>query len=90
MAIHVRPTLPKTLNSPEHGAFMSVLRDSRRGAGLTQAELASRLARPQSYIAKLETGERRMELVEFILLSRAIGRSPARMIEEVEAKVAER
>ena len=81
--------MPKTLNSPEHIAFMSALRDARREAGLTQAELATRLARPQSYIAKLETAERRMELVEFILLARALGRSPARMIEEVEAKAAE-
>ena len=75
--------MPKTLRSPEHIALMEVLREARLAAGMTQADLASRLGRPQSYVAKIETGERRVEVVEFILLAQALGRSPGEMVEEV-------
>ncbi|WP_268952739.1 helix-turn-helix domain-containing protein [Ruegeria haliotis] len=41
------------------------LRESRLQAGLTQAALAERLGTVQSFVAKTETGERRMDVVEF-------------------------
>jgi transcriptional regulator with XRE-family HTH domain len=45
---------------------MQVLVETRKSKGITQQELAGRLDRPQSYIAKVETGERRLDVVEFI------------------------
>ena len=80
------PTTPKTLRSPEHIALMGVLREARLAASMTQADLAGRLGRPQSYVAKIETGERRVEVVEFILIARAMGRAPGEMVEEVARK----
>jgi transcriptional regulator with XRE-family HTH domain len=47
---------------------------ARKRAGLTQQALAARLSRPQSFIAKYETGERRIDVVEFIAICRATGR----------------
>ncbi|KIT15579.1 helix-turn-helix domain-containing protein [Jannaschia aquimarina] len=78
--------MPKTLRSPEHIALMGVLREARLTAGMTQAELAGLLGRPQSYVAKIETGERRVEVVEFILMARAVGRKPGEILREVEAR----
>ena len=45
---------------------------ARKKAGLTQQELAPRLSRPQSFVAKYEGGERRIDVVEFIAICRAI------------------
>ena len=56
--------------------MMTVLRRERGWRGLTQAELAGRLRRPQSYVAKVETGERRLDVVEFVEYARAIGMKP--------------
>ena len=39
---------------------------ARIEAGLTQEALALRLSRPQSYVAKYETGDRRLDVVEFL------------------------
>jgi transcriptional regulator with XRE-family HTH domain len=48
----------------------------RKKAGLTQQELAKRLRRPQSFVAKYEGGERRIDIVEFLWLVRAMKADP--------------
>ena len=49
-------------------------------AGLTQQELADRLGRPQSFVAKYEGGERRLDVIEFVEVSQAIGADPVRVL----------
>jgi transcriptional regulator with XRE-family HTH domain len=53
---------------------------ARKTAGLTQRELAKRLRRPQSFVAKYEGGERRVDVVEFIEICRAIETDPNKML----------
>lgn len=65
--------MPKSLNSPRHELLKAALIEQRKAARLTQAEVAYRLGRPQSYIAKVEGGERRIDVVELIELAQVIG-----------------
>lgn len=58
--------MEKTLRSPQHMALIEELRRVRRDAGMTQAALAGKLGVAQSFVAKVETGERRLDVVEFI------------------------
>ncbi len=60
--------------------FRELLIDSRQRAELTQAALSSRLKRPQSFVSKYERGERRLDVVEFGDVARAIGVDPARFL----------
>jgi transcriptional regulator with XRE-family HTH domain len=76
--------MAKSLRSPDHLALISVLRRARDTAGLTQQQVAAALSRPQSYVAKVEVGERRLDVVEFIELARVLGHSPETLIGEVE------
>ena len=55
----------RSLRTPGHLALMRVLIETRKIEGVTQQQLADRLNRPQSYVAKIETGERRLDVVEF-------------------------
>lgn len=48
----------------------------RTEANLKQADVAVRLNRPQSFVAKYETGERRVDVVEFIEIAEAVGFDP--------------
>lgn len=72
--------MSRSLRSPLHVSMMTVLRRERGRSALTQAELAGRLRRPQSYVAKVETGERRLDVVEFVEYARALGLEPARLL----------
>ncbi|ABL71903.1 helix-turn-helix domain-containing protein [Paracoccus denitrificans] len=73
----------RTLRSPGHLALMAALKQARLDAGLTQTELAERLKRPQSFVAKYENGERRIEVVELIEIADAIGADPHDIIQIV-------
>lgn len=50
--------------SPEYKAFLKKLRQARKEAGLTQVQAAKKLGKPQSYVSKCESGERRVDVVE--------------------------
>ena len=79
--------MAKTLRSPEQRVFLEVLRAARKGAGLTQQALAEKLRRPQSFVAKCENGERRIDVVEFVALARALNVDPVTLLRRfVEAK----
>lgn len=74
----------KTLRSRAHATLTAQLRRAREAAGLTQTEVAGRLGRPQSYVAKTESGERRLDVVEFVAFARALEADPAAMVREVD------
>jgi transcriptional regulator with XRE-family HTH domain len=54
--------LDKSVHSAEQAAFCELMIKARKTAGLTQHELAKRLHRPQSFVAKYEGGERRVDV----------------------------
>ena len=70
----------KSLRSQEHRALCALLVAERRKAGLRQADIAARLGKPQSYVAKYEGGERRLDVIEFLGVVRAIGADPKRIL----------
>ncbi|MFN9438264.1 MAG: helix-turn-helix domain-containing protein [Brevundimonas sp.] len=52
----------------------------RKAADVTQVELAERLGKPQSFVSKVERGERRLDVIEFCQVAEALGRDPAEML----------
>ena len=72
----VRNTLRKTLRSKGHRALIELLVLTREQAGLTQRELAARLKRPHSFVGRIEAGERRVDVIEFIEISRVLETDP--------------
>jgi len=74
------------LSTPHGYALLrSVLKSERLRVGLRQSALAKRLGKPQSYIAKIEVGERRLDLLEFIDLCDAIG-CPTRILRTLRSR----
>jgi transcriptional regulator with XRE-family HTH domain len=66
----------KTLLSPDHRLLLDLLRAARKSANLTQEALAAKLRRPQSFVAKYENGERRLDVVEFVDLAKGLDADP--------------
>jgi len=56
----------RTLRSSAYEALIEALRNARVKAGLTQQAVADALGVPQSYVAKIEVGERRVDVVELL------------------------
>ena len=62
--------MSKSIHSSEYISVIKKLREAREAAGLTQQEAAEKLNKPQSYISKIERGERRIDVVELTELAR--------------------
>ena len=65
--------MPKTLYTQADNIFRELLKESRIAKNLTQATLASKLGLPQSYVSKYESGERRLDFVETVLICESLG-----------------
>lgn len=69
--------------SPEYRSFCRLLREAREEEGITQVALAKRLKKYQSYVAKYESGERRLDVIEFIRIMKALSKNPAQLIQQL-------
>lgn len=72
--------MPRSTHSAAAKRLCDLLIQARLNADLTQVDLAEKLRRPQSFVSKYETGERRLDVIEFIEVTDAIGADPARII----------
>ncbi len=72
-----------TLRSPRQIKLRKLLRNLREKAGLTQADVATLLNKPQSFVAKYEGGERRLSVIEFVDVVRALGLEPIAAIRQL-------
>lgn len=59
------------------------LRAARLNAGLRQVDVAKRLSKPQSHVAKVERGERRLDFIETLNLCKVIGLDPRRLVKKL-------
>jgi transcriptional regulator with XRE-family HTH domain len=68
----------KSVHSPDQAAFCELMVRARKAAA--QQALARRLKKPQSFVAKYEGGERRVDVVEFIAIARALDMDPLKLM----------
>lgn len=77
--------MPKSQFSEGYKAFLTVLIAARKEAGLTQTEVAERIGKKQAYISIIETGVRRLDLIEFCVLAKAMGYDPNTLFARINA-----
>ncbi|WP_312808460.1 helix-turn-helix domain-containing protein [Agrobacterium cavarae] len=75
--------MQKSLRSPRQQRLQSVLSAARKDRNLTQAELAERLNKPQSFVAKYENGERRIDVIEFLDITGALDIRPVEILDQL-------
>ena len=73
----------RSLFSPAYTQLRESLVAARRSRGMTQAELAQLLGRPQSFVSKYERGERRLDVVEVVEVATALGVEPCDLVQDV-------
>ncbi|NGM51927.1 helix-turn-helix transcriptional regulator [Caulobacter sp. 602-2] len=75
------------VSSPAYEVAIGLLIAKRHAAGLTQRDLAAKLEKPPSFVGKLESRERRLDLIEFIAIARALGLSAPALMQELDDKL---
>lgn len=80
----------KSVHTPEYSAMRAELRAARESAGLSQREVAAALRVPHSVVAKMESGERRVDLVEFCWFLRSCGADAVAAVSRVQRKMTRR
>ena len=73
----------KPLRTKDHKRLIALLLQTRKRAGLTQQVVADRLGAPQSFVAKYEGGERRLDVLEFIAIAKALEADPIELLREL-------
>jgi transcriptional regulator with XRE-family HTH domain len=80
--------MQKSLKSPEYARLIATLTAVRHAKGIRQQPLAKKLGKPQSFIAKYEGGERRIDVIEFVAIARALGTDPVKLFRDFVAEKA--
>jgi transcriptional regulator with XRE-family HTH domain len=76
--------MEKSIYSREYSLFLELLRTTRENEDLTQAEVARRLDQTQSFVSKVERGERRLDIVELRAFCSAMGISFTTFVGKIE------
>jgi len=76
--------MAKTLGTARHRALIAFLVEKREAAGITQTELAERLGQYQSFVARLESGQRRVDVIEFLDLAEILKFDPHSALRHIE------
>jgi transcriptional regulator with XRE-family HTH domain len=74
----------KSVFTDRYERFRLLLIEARKVAGLTQAQLATKLSRPQSYVSKYERGERSLDVVEFLETARVLGIDACKLLKKLD------
>ncbi len=77
--------MKKSTHSDEYGFVLKKLIEMRESAGLTQQQLADALEREQSFVWRIEHGERRLDVVEFFWVCDALGQDAKAVYAELAA-----
>lgn len=76
-----------SLYSYEYQQLTQLLVQARKQVGLSQAQLAQRLYKPQSFVSKCENGERRVDVAEFCAITQAMGVNTLALLTEFQTRI---
>jgi transcriptional regulator with XRE-family HTH domain len=77
--------MQKSIQSSDYARLIAWLIAKRDAVGMSQQILAKKLDVHQSFVAKVETGQRRIDVVEFVTIAKALGVDPVRLFRDFVA-----
>lgn len=82
--------MPKTIFTGAHKHLVEVLRQARKQADISQVDLAEEIGKDQTFISLIERSQRRVDVLEFVVLARAMGVDPVDLFAEVVRRLPKR
>lgn len=80
--------MDKAIHTDEVRVLCLLLRECRERAGLRQIDVAERLDEPQSFVSKYESGERRLDVIEFRTVCKALGADYLKVLRDLDSCIA--
>jgi len=77
----------KSLHSRQYAIFRELLTHAREAVGMTQVQVATQLGKPQSYVSKYESGDRRLDVTEFVQIADLLSLDVSDFLDQYRAKV---
>ena len=75
----------KSIYESAYRTLLDLLIEARSDAGMTQQQLADKLERPQSFVSKVENGDRRLDVIEFLEICRLLGADAPALLKQIES-----
>ena len=82
--VYITWRVRKSIYTDQHKVLIALLRDLRVEAGLTQAELAEKIGKDQTFVSKYESGERRLDILELREICQVLGMSLEKFVRQLE------
>ncbi|WP_339955162.1 helix-turn-helix domain-containing protein [Yoonia sp. 2307UL14-13] len=76
-----------TVHTEAYKKMLNALVEARRDAGLSQAQLAQRIGKPASFVGKYELGERRVDVIELLVVLKAIDADSQKLIRKLQVNL---
>ena len=73
----------ESITTKRHQRLIEILIDARKRAGIRQAELARRVGKTQTFVARFEAGQRRIDAIELLALCEIIGIDPLKVVRKL-------
>ena len=83
-----KPSVEKTIYTPEYAAVLRLFRQAREDAGITQVDLAKRLGQTQSFVSKVERGDRRLDIIQLRTILKLFGTTLPQFVDQLEKDLA--
>lgn len=82
--------MEKSIFTGEYEILLNLLREIRQVANVTQVELAKRLGQSQSFVSKVEIGERRLDLIQLRTICHSLGTTLPVFVAKLEERLMKR
>lgn len=79
--------MPKSIFTDANQVVVDAIISARKSAGLRQEDVASKLGKNQSFISRIESGQRRVDLIEFYAIALAMNADPSALYESIAVKL---
>jgi len=79
--------MEKSIYTDEYAAFLGLLRETRKAASLTQVQLAKRIRQSQSFVAKVEVGQRRLDVIQLRTILHVLGTTLPAFVSDLEGRL---
>src|SRR6202044_724287 len=79
-----RVWMEKSIYTRDYAVLLRLLKEARESAGITQNQLAKKLKQSQSFVSKMERGDRRIDIVQLRTICRIFGWTLSEFVERLE------